>query len=114
MSTAVGLVKDKPVHLNREIAPDLPCVRADPLKVRQILLNLLSNASKFTEEGSITVQACFQVRPAGTDWPNESGRQRPADDKAIDGIRSEDQCDRYRAGYCTSRTRPNCSSHSHR
>jgi CheY-like chemotaxis protein len=72
MSTAVGLVKDKPVHLNREIAPDLPSVRADPLKVRQILLNLLSNASKFTEEGSITVQACFQVRPAGKDWPNES------------------------------------------
>ena len=79
MSTAVGLVKDKPVHLNREIAPDLPCARADPLKVRQVLLNLLSNASKFTDEGSITVKACFQVRPAGTDWPNES--PPPADEQ---------------------------------
>jgi signal transduction histidine kinase/DNA-binding response OmpR family regulator len=72
MSTAVGLVKDKPVHLNREIAPNLPCVRADPLKVRQVLLNLLSNAAKFTDEGSITVQANFQTRPAGIDAPKEN------------------------------------------
>jgi signal transduction histidine kinase/ActR/RegA family two-component response regulator len=57
MSTVAGLVKDKPITLNRELAPDLPGVRADPLKVRQVLLNLLSNAAKFTEKGSITIQA---------------------------------------------------------
>ena len=55
MSTAVGLVKDKAIQLMREIPADLPTVRADSMRVRQVLLNLLSNASKFTDEGTITV-----------------------------------------------------------
>jgi CheY-like chemotaxis protein len=53
----VGLIKDRPIQLNKEIAPDLPLVRADPLKVRQILINLLSNAAKFTEKGTVTLRA---------------------------------------------------------
>ncbi|HSB67184.1 MAG TPA: ATP-binding protein, partial [Anaerolineales bacterium] len=60
MPTVSGLVKDKPIKLYRELPPDLPGVRADPLKVRQVLLNLLSNAAKFTEEGSITIKARLQ------------------------------------------------------
>jgi PAS domain S-box-containing protein len=60
MSTAVGLVKDKPVRLNREIQEDLPFVRADPMRIRQVVLNLISNASKFTEEGEILVTAKLQ------------------------------------------------------
>jgi signal transduction histidine kinase/ActR/RegA family two-component response regulator len=60
MSTAAGLVKDRPIKLYHELAPDLPGVRADPLKIRQVLLNLLSNAAKFTEQGSITIKASLQ------------------------------------------------------
>jgi signal transduction histidine kinase/DNA-binding response OmpR family regulator len=65
MSTVVGLVKDKPVELRREVADDLPLVRADPLKIRQVLINLLSNAAKFTDEGSIRVQAGVERRADG-------------------------------------------------
>jgi signal transduction histidine kinase/DNA-binding response OmpR family regulator len=65
MATMAGLVKDKPIQLYRQIPQDLPGLRADPMKVRQILLNLLSNAAKFTEQGTITVTAKVEDGPAG-------------------------------------------------
>jgi signal transduction histidine kinase len=45
------------VVLKTDIAPDLPLLLSDQDKVKQILLNLLSNAAKFTHEGSITIRA---------------------------------------------------------
>ena len=57
LSTVSGLIKDKPITLIHEVESTLPAVRADPLKIRQVLLNLLSNATKFTEQGSITMRA---------------------------------------------------------
>jgi signal transduction histidine kinase/DNA-binding response OmpR family regulator len=65
MSTVVGLVKDKPIKLVKDLAPDLPVVRADPTKIRQILINLFSNAAKFTEQGAITIAAYLQIGPKG-------------------------------------------------
>ncbi|HEX2697430.1 MAG TPA: response regulator, partial [Anaerolineales bacterium] len=65
MSTAGGLIKDKPIKLIRNIHGELPIVRADPLRIRQILLNLLSNAAKFTDEGEIVVDASVQTGPNG-------------------------------------------------
>lgn len=57
ISTTRALIKDRPIELRVEVPPDLPVVWADPQRVRQILINLLSNAAKFTEEGHITLSA---------------------------------------------------------
>ncbi|MBN1564683.1 MAG: GAF domain-containing protein [Anaerolineae bacterium] len=57
MSSAVGLTRDKPIRLHTEVANDLPQVYGDEFRTRQVLLNLVSNASKFTPEGSITLSA---------------------------------------------------------
>lgn len=46
------------VTLRAEVAPGLPALRADELRLRQVLLNLLSNAVKFTPAGgSVTLSA---------------------------------------------------------
>src|SRR6266508_3092456 len=65
MSTAKGLVKEKPIQLIQRIPANMPSVRGDTMRVRQVLLNLISNASKFTDEGSITVEALTQKGPTG-------------------------------------------------
>ncbi len=55
ISTARGLVKEKPIKLLTDVPEELPLVNADRTRVRQIMLNLLQNAAKFTDEGNITV-----------------------------------------------------------
>ena len=65
MSTAAGLVKDKPVEMKSDIEADLPTVRADAMRIRQVLINFISNAAKFTEEDEITVKASLEESVAG-------------------------------------------------
>jgi signal transduction histidine kinase len=57
MHSTRSLLKDRPVLLRREYRSPMPNVQADEVRVRQVLLNLISNASKFTSIGEIAVGA---------------------------------------------------------
>ena len=51
-----GLLKGKDIVLKQNIGPNLRAMQTDALKVKQILVNLLSNAAKFTEKGKLLLQ----------------------------------------------------------
>ncbi len=82
LSTTSGLIKGKPITLTSEIEPNLPIVHVDRTRIRQVLLNLLSNAAKFTDEGSITVRACRRGNDVSISI-QDTGIGIPADKHAL-------------------------------
>ncbi len=50
---------DKGLQLNLEIDPTVDSLFADPLRLKQMLFNLLSNALKFTRQGSVGLQVAL-------------------------------------------------------
>jgi len=57
INTAQSLLAKRPVRLVEEVEGPLPLMSGDRRRIRQILLNLVSNAIKFTEKGTITIRA---------------------------------------------------------
>lgn len=52
-----ALISERGLSLSLAVGDALPRVRSDPVHLRQILLNLLANAIKFTMSGGIAVRA---------------------------------------------------------
>ncbi len=76
--------REKNIELNCLIDPDIPpYVHGDPTRLRQVLLNLLGNAVKFTEKGEVALEARlekkikdtalihFEVRDTGVGIPQD-------------------------------------------
>ncbi len=61
--------QEKELVLRAEVAEDLPnAVLTDPMRLRQILANLVNNAIKFTEQGGVVVRAELLRREAERAW----------------------------------------------
>lgn len=56
-TTARSLIGEKSIEVRTEISSNLPQIRGDEQRIRQILLNIISNATKFTDEGHIEIRA---------------------------------------------------------
>lgn len=79
LSTASGLIAQKPIRLESDLPEQIPEVFADEARVRQVLLNLYSNAAKFTDKGSITLSVRLieegvqiSLRDTGSGIPSDS------------------------------------------
>ena len=62
MPTFEPQIKQKNLSLSYDIAAGLPLLYADEDKIKQVLINLFSNAIKFTHKGGITVSARISDR----------------------------------------------------
>jgi PAS domain S-box-containing protein len=73
------LVKEKQLQLTQEVAAELPPLRANPIRIRQMIDNLLGNAIKYTPPGGrISVnlssqdrQIIFEVKDTGPGIPRD-------------------------------------------
>ena len=77
-ATIQPLVEKNRNRLVLELAPDLGAIRSDLTRIRQVLLNLLSNACKFTDGGVVTLAVArrgpdveFVVRDSGIGMTEE-------------------------------------------
>lgn len=102
MASTYILIEAKPIELKEEIEPGLPKIYVDRGRIRQVVLNILSNAAKFTDVGSITLRifettrngqkfVCFAVTDTGV------GVAQADIDKVFEPFRQIDSSEARRA-----------------
>jgi signal transduction histidine kinase len=102
MASTYILIEGKPIDLKEEIEPGLPQIYVDRGRIRQVVLNLLSNAAKFTNTGCIMLNInqmrqgaeafiCFSVTDTGI------GIAEKDIDKVFEAFRQIDSSDGRRA-----------------
>ena len=70
---------EKRLSVKLEVSPDVPeCIFGDEFRLGQILLNLIGNAIKFTEDGGIEISVClkkdtliFKIKDTGIGIPED-------------------------------------------
>jgi signal transduction histidine kinase len=62
MAELEPIIKRSNLSVRARILASVPAIKSDRQKVKQIVLNLLSNALKFTTEGRITITASYHAR----------------------------------------------------
>lgn len=76
---------EKKLNLKIEVNPELPDnLHGDSVKIHQIILNIVSNAIKYTKEGEVSVKV------SGTDEPDNSVRLKVVVSDTGIGIKQED------------------------
>jgi signal transduction histidine kinase len=73
VASVAPLAAKKGLVLATDVPGQLPLMMSDQRRVEQILLNLLNNAIKFTEEGSVSLNV--DLVPDGLDDPGEEARR---------------------------------------
>ena len=67
VTTAQSLAAKNANKLELDHAADIGSMHADQMRIRQVILNLLSNACKFTEQGTVTITIA-RVTRGTADW----------------------------------------------
>ncbi len=89
IDTIAPLAQDKDLELISELQDDIPDqLEGDPTRLRQILLNLLGNAIKFTPEGRVHLRVLRTVHAATTDADGRISLRFEVEDSGI-GIPEE-------------------------
>lgn len=79
---AEPLAREKGLHWRAQIPPTLPPVRGDRTRLRQVVLNLASNAIKFTERGQVALAA--EAVPGGVMVTvSDTGMGIPLDEQEV-------------------------------
>lgn len=87
-----GHASQKEIYVKAQIDEGVPAfVKGDPTRLRQVLLNLVGNAIKFTSEGGVTLRVSLdETDPRGEDYPNFVPLKFLVEDTGI-GISEEGQ-----------------------